>query len=68
VHAPQAAAAASIACYFSFQPVHVVRIDIWPDHWAASPRTLRRTFQLLSKFDDRETGAISRLIPRAQPQ
>jgi CspA family cold shock protein len=20
-------------------------IDIWPDHWAASPRTVRRTFQ-----------------------
>jgi len=28
---------------------------------------VRRTFQTLSKFDDRETGAMSRLIPRAQP-
>jgi hypothetical protein len=48
--------------------LYMWRIDIWPDHWAASPRTVRRTFQTLSKFDDRETGAMSRLIPRAQPQ
>jgi hypothetical protein len=48
--------------------LYMWRIDIWPDHWAASHRTVRRTFQTLSKFDDRETGAMSRLIPRAQPQ
>jgi CspA family cold shock protein len=41
-------------------------IDIWPDHWAASPLCGAR-FRTLSKFDDRETGAISRPIPRAQP-
>src|SRR5215831_19941119 len=27
-------------------------IDIWPDNWAASPRTDGRTLQPLSKFDE----------------
>src|SRR5262249_16859429 len=32
-------------------------IDIWPDYWAASPRTAGRTFQTLSKFEQREPAA-----------
>jgi cold shock protein len=42
-------------------------IDIWPDHWAASPRTVRRTFQNSLQIRRPGAGAISRLSPRAQP-
>jgi hypothetical protein len=34
--------------------LYMCGIDIWPDYWAASPRTVRRTFQTLSKIDDPE--------------
>ncbi len=45
-----------------FCPAEVLyqRIDIWPDNWAASPRTARRTFQTLTKFDQPGTGRVKR--------
>jgi CspA family cold shock protein len=42
-------------------------IDIWPDHWAASLRTVRRTFQNSLQIRRPESGAKSRPIRRAQP-
>src|SRR5260370_30215010 len=47
--------------------LYMCGIDIWPDHWAASPRIVRRTFQNSLQIRRPGSGAISRLIPRAQP-
>jgi len=43
-------------------------IDIWPDYWAAPPRTAGRTFQILSKFDEPEAGCNCAPAPRAYRQ
>jgi len=56
------------ACYCSAELLCKC-IDIWPDNWAASPRTAGRTFQTLSKFDESGTSHETvRPIPRAHRQ
>src|SRR5262249_34845056 len=35
-----------------------MRIDIWPDYWAASPRTVGRTFRLSPNSKTRERATI----------
>jgi hypothetical protein len=56
------------ACYCSAELLCKC-IDIWPDNWAASPRTAGRTFQTLSKFDESGTSHETvRPSPRAHRQ
>ena len=47
--------------------VHMIVIEIWPDNWAASPRTAGRTFQTIpSEHRQNRTGrAFARPFKRA---
>jgi len=45
------------ACHFVAETLPM-RIDIWPDYWAASPRTVGRTFRPSPNSKNRERATI----------